>query len=1449
MEQTERYPLSHPQKGIYYMEKFYPNSSLGNVIGTLTLKGDFNVELFSKAINAFIKKNDAMRLRIVEEDGIPKQYISEYTEKQFAFFDFTDSPDRWKEWLNSRNTVPFTIVNSDLYYFAIIRLDNLRGAVYLKIHHLISDAWSLTYMANKIMEYYSALKNGSGVEEAEAPSYIDYINKEIDYKSSRRFIKDRDFWLSRFVKEPEAALLKQRFSKHVNTAADRKTFVISKDLTQEIHLFCKKEHLSVFMLLASVFTLYLSRVSGKEDVTLVTMVLNRSSAEEKNTMGMFISTLPVRISVNDKLRFIDFAQNVGKEWMGLLRHQRYPYDILFEELRKQHGMQHTLFDTAISYQNAKLNKQQHDEIYETEWHFNGHSINAFTMHINDRENEGNLIIDYDFLKEMFSEDEVESIHKNLITLLKNSMVNPLESLGKLELLSEEEKQKILYEFNNCNNYFESSKTIQELFEEVADKMADCTAAVFDGKSITYSELNGKANQLARLLRIRGLKQHSIAGIMVERSLEMLIGLLAVLKAGGAYLPIDPDFPEERIKYMLNDSRAKFFLTQSDFKDIAYPDMDMIYIDDEAIYCGDSSNPINSTAASNLACVLYTSGSTGKPKGVMVEHKNILSYIIGFIDEFNVTSEDVVLQQASFTFDVFMEEVFSALLTGGKVVIPKHQQILDIYSLHDFLRRYSITLVSCSPFLLKELNKLPPVQSVRLFISGGDVLKYKYVSSLINYSTVYNTYGPTETTICASYYKVTAGCSHNIPIGKPTANSAIYILDKYNNLQPIGAPGELCITGSGVTGGYINNRDLTLDKFVENPFTKGKMMYRTGDLARWLPGGNLEFLGRMDHQVKIRGFRVETGEVETQLLKHELINETIILAKENTTGSKYLCAYFCSSGEPSIKELREYLSKSLPEYMIPSYFVQIDTLPLTTNGKVDINCLPEPQYNFDSQENYVPPESFTEEKIAAVWSEVLEIEKVGTKDDFFELGGDSLKAIIIVSKLMEDFDIEINDIFECRTIGELAKRASFNKGNLKIKVEEAVKSIKINRTPETRRKHQRILNQAITSYVNSNRLYRLKPLSGRIRYNSILLTGTTGYLGVYLLHDLLTRTSSSVYVLLRNTEEKKTEDRLTEKLAFYFGSRFYERYKNRIYVVGGDLAQENLGIDQNEYERLSQQIDCIINCAAYVKHYGHYKDFYETNVKGVENLGLFAALGLKKALNHISTISIAHGKQQEESIIYLSEYDICLSNDTSNYYLKSKLEAEKLLIKLREKGISVNIFRTGNIVFSSGNGKFQENIEDNAFYSQIKAFIKLGVMPISDEKTFDFSYVDYVSNSIIRLFDKVELQNEVYHIVNPNRVSLHQIGTFLRNTGIKIKLINTEDFLQYLLDNINTPELKEYVTSLLVHSHVLENPKSTRPIILSRKTEMLLGRLGFTWPRLSVRDVNRMINYCRKIKFI
>ncbi|MCP5105825.1 MAG: AMP-binding protein, partial [bacterium] len=801
-------------------------------------------------------------------------------------------------------------------------------------------------------------------------------------------IKERDFWLDNLAGELKPSFFPYDFDDH-----QRKMETLDCELPGDTGTGLLKlssgVDVKLHMILIAVLNILLNKYTYEknDDILVGSPALKQTSEKE------FINTFLVfRNRLTPRLTFKQLLLQVRETIVAATRHQNYPLLLL----------DFPLFDAALLVENI------HDKNYLAGVDYN--ILFSFNR------TPGGITARLEYNAARYRPGTVQQVFNRFARVLEQVLADLDTPIAALDILTGDDKKRFL-DLNAAAAEYPKEKTLHQLFEEQVQRTPDRIALIAhfnNHKSykthMTYNQLDREANHLARQL------PNAITGLLLEPSVEMFIGILGILKAGGAYLPIEPDYPRERIDFMLADSGAELLLSA------------------RRAGCVESA-----PCPARPASVIYTSGSTGTPKGVAVEHRNVVANIHSFYREFELTSRDTVIQLTSYAFDAFIEEVFPLLLRGGKVVIPGGRELMDIRDIAVFIARHCVTFIDTTPLLLNELNQLNPadldlLKTVHTFISGGDVLKPGYVDRLATVGTVYNTYGPTEATVCASYYRYLpeAGVV-SIPIGKPITNYGIYIMGSAGNLLPPGVPGELCITGPGVTRGYLNRPDLTNQKFLEvqEPFLKkvlgrrrprgaGDLLYCTGDLGRWLNSGTIEFLGRVDSQVKIRGFRIELGEIESRLVSHPRVESAVVIAKGADEGEQYLCAYIVSDERPGKAELKEYLGCVLPHYMVPAFFVMLERLPLMANGKLDKAALPEVEIDGGARD--AAPRDHVERQLAAIWAKTLKVENIGINSDFFDLGGSSLKAIGMISRVHRQMNVKLplTEVFRVPTIRALAR---------------------------------------------------------------------------------------------------------------------------------------------------------------------------------------------------------------------------------------------------------------------------------------------------------------------------------------------------------------------------------------------------------------------------------------------
>ncbi|WP_123032480.1 lichenysin non-ribosomal peptide synthetase LicA [Bacillus sp. TYF-LIM-B05] len=1035
------YPLTHAQRRIWYTEKFYPGTSVSNLSGFGKLKSASGIDsgLLTEAIRQFVRTNETMRFRLLFEGGDePKQYIAEDEPFRIEYFDASEigGADGVLKWGQAEARRPLPLYESPLFKFAVVRISEEESWFFAKVHHIISDGISMTILGNRITDIYLKLAKGETGLEPVQSSFTEHIQSELEYENSKRFQKDKAYWNAQYEVIPEPVSLKASDTYQIQLNAARFSKEISPVLYKKIQTYCKEHNISVLSLFLSILHIYMHRITGQKDVVLGTFMGNRTNAKEKQMLGMFVSTIPMKASIDVHQDFSAFVQERMKDQLKIIRHQKYPYNLLINDLRERQPHVSKLFAVSLEYQVMQWQRKE-TLSFLTEPIFSGSEVNDISIHVKERWDTGTLAIDFDYREELFTCEEMAVLYERLMTLLEDALLFPQKTIAELEIVPAFEKERLLKRASSQTIAYDKNMTLHGLFEQKAADHPEKTAVVYEGQKLSYRELNEQSNRLARALRRRGIGPDAPAAIVMERSERVITAMLGVLKAGGAYVPIDPGFPEERIRFMLEDSKVKVVITDSG---LTFETAETVRFSEALSESLENGHPSSEAGAGHLAYIIYTSGTTGRPKGVMIEHRQVHHLVRGLQQAVGAYDQDdlKLALLAPFHFDASVQQIFTSLLLGQTLYIVPKKTVSDGRALSDYYRRHQIDVTDGTPAHLQLLSAADDLSGVKLrhMLVGGEALSRVATERLLqlfaetaeSVPDVTNVYGPTETCVDASSFTMTnhadlQGDTAYVPIGRPIGNNRFYILDENGALLPDGVEGELYIAGDGVGRGYLNLPDMTADKFLEDPFVPGGFMYRTGDAVRWLPDGTVDFIGRKDDQVKIRGYRIELGEIESVLQGAPAVGKAVVLARPETGGSLEVCAYVVpkQSGEIHLQGLREHLSKHLPDYMIPSHFVELDEIPLTGSGKVDRKALLRHEVSVSGTAEYAAPRNEYEEKMVGIWQEVLGTEQVGIHDQFFELGGHSLKAMAMLAKIYKAFGVEVplQVLFEKPTVAALS----------------------------------------------------------------------------------------------------------------------------------------------------------------------------------------------------------------------------------------------------------------------------------------------------------------------------------------------------------------------------------------------------------------------------------------------
>ncbi|HXF10665.1 MAG TPA: amino acid adenylation domain-containing protein, partial [Desulfuromonadaceae bacterium] len=1035
--------LSFAQQRLWFLDQLQPGP-LYNVPVAVRLRGDLNQEALAHAINSVVARHDALRTRFIIEDGTPLQTVAEPSPHHLSEIDLRLQPAERREsylrqLLEREASRPFDLTKDELFRTLLISVDENDHVFFLNQHHIISDAWSLGVFFRELAFFYNNFVTGRSFLTPE-PSiqYADYVAWQHEWMESPAMRKQLEYWKSHLAGAPHLLELPTDHARPASQSfrGGRATRLLPKLLGDYVKQLSQAEGTTLFMTLLTAFKVLLHRYTRQDDLVVGSPIAGRNRLETEGLMGFFVNTLPLRTNLGGNPTFREALKRVKQVTLDGYAHQDLPFERMVGELRPDRNPSYSpLVQTMFMVQNEPASLFKLPGLKAEPLHL-ATETSKFDLTFSVEDRAEGLFLYTEFCADLFTQATMDRMLGHFEMLLEGIAANPDRKIGELPMLTEAERTQLLVKWNHTRTNYPRYKTISQLFEEQVGQTPEATALVFGGKAMTYRELNEQANRLAHFLAKNGVGPGVMVGVCLERSIEMIVALVAILKAGGAYVSLDPAYPKERLKMMLEDARTPILLTETKFEignrksEIGNPTV--IYLDKEMRLAAETSNPmVSALSPESPAYVSFTSGSTGRPKGVCVPHRGV----VRLVKQTNYASfgrNDVFLQLAPIAFDASTLEIWGALLNGATLAIfpPGAPSLAE---LGDFIQRNGVTTLWLTAGLFHQMieENIISLRGVRQLLAGGDVLSVAHVRRAIEQlpgCQLINGYGPTENTTFTCCHRIRNADRRSIPIGRPIANTQVYVLDPYGQPVPVGVPGELFAGGDGLALGYINQPQLTAEKFVGNPFSNetGAKLYRTGDLVRWLPDGTIEFLGRIDTQLKIRGFRVELSEIETALNDHPSIRECAVTAHQNGSVDKKLVAYFVAetpAAAPSATELREHLRQRLPDYMVPAAFVPMPSLPLNANGKVDRKALPKPDLGqLETDKQFIAPRDEVETKLAKIWEEVLGVPRIGVDDHFFELGGHSLMAVRLVSRIEKTLGkkIPVTAVFQSPSVAQLAE---------------------------------------------------------------------------------------------------------------------------------------------------------------------------------------------------------------------------------------------------------------------------------------------------------------------------------------------------------------------------------------------------------------------------------------------
>ena len=1393
-EIQENYPLTNTQEGIFIECTANMGSTIYNIPYLLKLDKKVDLDKLAEAIDSTVAAHPYLKTRLFMSDE------GEVLQKR------DDALTYKTQIINGMNREtlvrPYMLFNEQLFRFEIHRTCD-GNYLFLDIHHIVADGTSLGIILNDINRAYS----GEKLEVEEYTSYdLALDNREAlasdAYKNAENYYKSVfenaggsiNFYPDKSGAAPTAEMY------HRET---------SEFSVQDVKTFCKKHGITENVFFISAFGITLGKYNFRKDAVFTTIYHGRNDSRLSDTVGMLVKTLPVYCDFSGSTA--DCLNAVQQQLINSMNNDIYPFSQISHEFNIK-------ADAMVIYQGDNFTFDNIGGEYAQEEPVQLNAAKApVSISISIERNK--FVFEIEYRGDMYNEETIKYLADNLETTA-DGILREYEPADIRLMFEEETKME--------DDPSHAGKTFVDLFREAVAKYPD-RPAVRDGMGeLTYKELDHMSDYVAQKLTENGFGREKVAGILCGRTKEYAVAYIGVMKAGGAYVPLDPEYPQSRIEYMLKDSEAENLLVLDRYRSlVGFYDQNVISLDDVAAESKDFALSVELTAPKpeNLAYMIYTSGSTGKPKGVMLEQRNLLNLIEYILMTRKLTPDDIVAEFASFCFDASVIDLFAPLTAGAVLYILPESIRKDAVAVGKFIKEEKITTATF-PTQMGELvaELLDDAPSLKFVTLGGE--KFKYYRDR-TYQMI-NGYGPTENTVSSTEFWVDKQYD-NIPIGKSQRNIRSYIVDENMKRLPVGASGELCHAGRQIARGYHNLPEKTASVFVENPFSvcdEDKRLYRTGDMVRMKGDGNIEYIGRIDSQVKIRGYRIELGEIEGALLKHDKVKNAAVIVIEKG-GNKYITAYYTGEIIPE-DELKLFLNPLIPDYMMPSFFVHLEKMPVTPGGKIDKKALPVPEVTTTASTAYVEPVTAVQIKLCEIFEKALGIEKVGIEDNFFELGGSSLTASkVAVMCLSKNISIVYADIFKYPTIRELSAIVDNSEAFENPQSENEFSSYNYNR-----------IQSVISGNVEENVNQVTKEEIG-----DIMITGATGFLGIHVLKAYLDNYDGKVYCLVRKGKYESMEKRMMHMLMYYFDNPCQELFGERIICVDGDITSKE------QVEKFADyKFNTIINCAACVKHFAAGDVLEKINVHGVENLIEFCKNSGRRLIQ-ISTVSVAG--EGSDGVPPMSrvfnENDLYIGQNITNEYIRTKFLAERAVLEAVSSGLDGKVIRVGNLMSRNSDGEFQINFITNGFLRSLRGYEAVGKFPIGAmHEVTEFSPIDSTALAVLRLV-QTDRRFTVFHACNSHHIYMADLIYAMRSHGFDIDIVSDEEFEAAVKEFAKNSDDSDVVSGLIAYTAHNENEIYTLDYS-NRFTAQVLYRLDYKWPVTDDRYLESAIEALDRLAF-
>ena len=1396
------YPLSLAQQNIYSQEMVASGSDINVLYFVLKAREPLDHGCLERAVNLFVQENDGVRTRLAANGDSLSQYIEPYRFRPLPVEDLRsltvqEQEETFRRWGHT----PFRLLEAPLVDFRLVRLTDGADGLFCKFHHIWCDGWATGLIWSEIFTNYLLLREGKTPHHVHH-SPLEFLPADQAYEAGPQFAEDRAFWQAE-LDGLELSDAVQNPQQRADRSAWRRVFHLPADFSARVKSFAASHSLQPHLLFTAALALSFALRTDARDAVMGMARLNRDSAAERDAVGMFVMELPLRCTPDPEESFLSFCRKLAANASRAARHKKYPLTRIVEDLSARQDLDRNLIDASVSYQKTKIETPGYEFPLDVWFGDPATMLGDLILHVLDLF-DGAYTVFYDSRRSLYGERQIRSLHEGLLQMLELAMAEPERALGTFPLVAPRERE-LLDAFGRFDDLPALSRdTVTDVFARQSSQTPDrCAARGTDG-SFTYRELDLRSNAVANTLIARGSQPDTLAAIMLPRGARVLASALGILKAGQGFVFLEPTYPQDRIAYMVEDSAVSCVITLPEYVSLLPEGTPVLFYGDTT--GAPETEPEVRAKPESLCYCIYTSGTTGRPKGVLIEHGGLVNLCrpdsCALVED-TVRTGRTILAIGSFSFDISVLEIFPPLLNGVTVCFASQEELDNPARLGLRMQREHANVLYATPSRLLSYLEYAEfrdaVKGLDVVMSGGEAFQpqlWEKLRALSQTVHIVNAYGPTEASI------VTAAAEADGPavtLGQPVRGLAARICGKRGQLLPAGVPGELWVSGVGLARGYRNLPQETEARFVTH---EGRRYYRTGDLVQWTETGELSYLGRIDNQVKLRGLRIELGEIEAVLASIEGVSQSCVLLRKEEK-AQYLCGFFTASRPIGNGELKAALSRKLPYYMVPSAFLQLPEMPTTQNGKTDRKALAALSVSYSVE--YHAPETMQQEKLCSIAARLLDRERVGIDDNFFETGGDSLLAAHLA--------------IEAEAAGIPLKYAAiFSNPTVRLMCESLQEEKVVEERPEI----------ADFDYASLTPLLEWKQ---EITFGApparILLAGATGYLGLHVLRELLEHTKSTMLCLARAKGKLSAEERLKTMLFYYFGESYDDLFSSRLIVVEGDLTRD--GIAEGDFP----PFDLAINCAADVSHFTYGEAMYEINVGGVRRLAELCA-AQKAPLLHISTPTIGQfgleGRTERRES--LTEEDFYFRQDLSNDYAASKFLGEReVLTAVRDGRIRAHILRVGNLQGRFSDGEFQINHAKNAFTARLKAYIELGMAPRSVwESTVDYSPVDCTAELICK-FAGAHSDQIIYHIFNDKRTPYRIIFESLEAIGYHVDCVEDDAFQKKTERILADPEERGKLVDII--SELTESTPGHFEIDYScRLTSGILGSSGFHWPDLS-----------------